>query len=67
MLKLSTIAKELGVAYSTVWNWTNAGILPCVHTPTGGIRVKREEYERLINNNGRAKVSIVNNNATSEC
>ena len=48
MMKLSEIAALLKTAPSTPWRWVRRGILPAIQTPTGLIRVRRNDLERFI-------------------
>jgi len=57
MMKLSKLAKMLGVHYRTVWNWYRSGkISGAVKTPTGKILVPDDTIEKLFNqDNSRVK------------
>ena len=48
MLKLSEVAVLMNCAPSTPWRWVRRGLLPAVQTPTGMIRVRREDLEQFV-------------------
>ncbi len=47
-LELSEASRMLGVHFSTLRRWADAGKVPCIRTPGGQRRFAREEIERLI-------------------
>jgi excisionase family DNA binding protein len=53
MLKLSEVAVLMNCAPSTPWRWVRRGILPAVQTPTGMIRVRREDLEDFVRSTTR--------------
>lgn len=48
LLTTSEVAKLLGVTRGTIWRWVRDGRLPAVTLPTGTLRVRREDVERLL-------------------
>ena len=55
MLTRAEVAKVLGLHASTVARWAAAGLLPCVRTPSGERRYRRDDVEDLLNLNMMAK------------
>ena len=47
-LELSEAAEFLGVHFTTLRRWTNAGKVPYIRTPGGRRRYAREDLERLL-------------------
>jgi predicted site-specific integrase-resolvase len=47
LIKLSKLAKDLGVTVTTLYNWHRAGLIKFIKSPTGQNFVSEEEYIRL--------------------
>lgn len=48
MLKVSEVARLLGVSEYTVRRWTREGLLPVFRTPTDKRLYRRKDVEKLI-------------------
>lgn len=48
LLTTTEAARELGLAYSTVWNHIKAGRIQTLQTPGGQHRIRRAEISRLL-------------------
>mgnify|MGYP001571627510 CR=1 FL=1 len=49
LIKISKLAKELGISKVTLYNWKNKGKVEFVKSPTGRNHVTREVYNSLLN------------------
>jgi predicted site-specific integrase-resolvase len=49
LVKLSKVAKDLGIHRVTLYNWRKAGLVTFVKSPTGRNFITEEEYIRLKN------------------
>lgn len=48
LIKLSKLAKDLGVSKNTIYNWHKAGKIEFIKTPTGRNFVSEETYNSLL-------------------
>ncbi len=48
LLTAAEAAQLLRISASTVRRWVGLGLLPAVRHPSGGIRVRREDVEKLL-------------------
>lgn len=52
LYKASEVADLLRLNTKTLYGWIKRGRASCIRTPSGGIRVKREEVLRLLEEEG---------------
>lgn len=52
LYKASEVAALLRLNTKTLYGWIKRGKADCIRTPSGGIRVKREEVLRLLAEEG---------------
>lgn len=48
LVKAKRVAELLGVDVKTVYVWVRAGSIAHLRTPTGGVRIRGEEVERML-------------------
>lgn len=48
LLTTAEVARMLRVVPSTVQRWAQLGQLPAIRLPSGGLRFRREDVERLL-------------------
>ena len=58
LIKLTKVAKDLGVTRVTLYNWHKAGLITFIKSPTGRNFVTLEEYTRLKNGKDYQKSSV---------
>lgn len=48
LLTTTEVARLLGVDRTTVARYVRQGKLPAIHLPSGHVRIRREDLERLL-------------------
>jgi excisionase family DNA binding protein len=55
LLRVTQAAQMLAVDPSTVRRWVNLGILEAIRLPSGHMRIRREDVEKLLKREGEER------------